>query len=55
MGKNPTFFRSMHWVFGFNARNLVFANKTMVLFQHLAIGTNIGGHWALCPIISTYL
>jgi hypothetical protein len=35
----------MHWVFGFNARNLIFANKTMVSFQNLAIGTTNGGHW----------
>ena len=25
----------MHWVFGFNAKNLIFRNKTMVLFELL--------------------
>jgi hypothetical protein len=41
--------------FGFNAKNMISANKTMVLLRQSAVGTIIGGHWALCPINSTYL
>jgi hypothetical protein len=33
--KNPIVFGPMHWVFGFNAQNPMFANKTMVIFQLL--------------------
>jgi hypothetical protein len=33
--KKPNFFQPMHWVFGFNAKTLSSANKTMVLFELL--------------------
>ena len=49
-GENPTFFRPMHWVFCFNAKNLSFANKTMVLFQLSALGIQ-HHHWrTLTPL-----
>ena len=33
--KKPDFFWPMYWVFGFNAKTLTFADKTMVLFELL--------------------
>ena len=36
-GKNPTF-PAMHWVFNFNTSIPIYANTTMVLFQHVALG-----------------
>lgn len=53
--KNPTVFQLMYWVFGFNAKNSISTNKTVILFQHSALGSTIGVHWALYPIFSTYL
>ena len=53
--KNPIFFPADALGFSFNAKNLISVNTIMVLFWHSAIGIIIGGHWALCSIISTYL
>ena len=37
--EKPNLFWPMHWILGFNAKNHTSANKTMVLFQHSALGT----------------
>lgn len=51
--KKPNSFRLMHWAFGFNAKSSISTNKIMVLCWHSALGTTIGRHQVLCPIIST--
>ena len=56
--KIPFLFRPMYWVFGFNAKNSYFCEmKPWFYFktQHPIVSNIISGHWALCPIISTYL
>jgi hypothetical protein len=47
--EKPNFFWPMHWHFGFNAKNMNFANKTMSLFQLLLYV------FVLCLVISNYL
>ena len=48
--ENPNFFWPLYWVFGFNAKNPIPANETMVLFQHSALD-NRHHHWqTLSPL-----
>ena len=40
----------MHWVFGFDAKNLIFANKTIVSFQHSTLGS-WHHHWRILGLV----
>ena len=54
--EKPNFFWPMHWVFGFNGKNLIFANKFMVFIPCAVMCIPAGSYhqgWKNPNLIST--